>query len=215
MAVPADIDDFKPFNDSRVLDRKRMMSRASYKAFNAVAKKFLEHLLRLFPDDPTLRFILQEYTKVSSDRAAYKQPAAAFFREIRKKVPLSNYGPPKPGAPAYGGRAEVEYADMLMEKDERALEEPVPVAVLRGIRLPAKWKTMDAEMRSDVWKYVERLVRLASQAVFSGSSALDEMNDLSRAALKAVIAGKTEPADMVADPAVAAAACTFVERAQK
>ena len=195
-----DTEHFSPFNDPQVRRKQQIMAKASFKAFNAVAKVMLDGLKRLFPNDATLRLITNEFMGlIDPERKPLqiKTPALNFFREMRK-----------PYTKADG--QECQYIDLIAAHDERAFENP-PVAILRGIGMAAKWQMMSEESRKWCWDYLDQLIHLSAQARFSSSGAVDEMNTLSRTIVNAAISGKSTPEKMVSDPAVKAAATAFVD----
>ena len=198
MAEREHINNFSPFDDPSVRSKQRITARASYKAFNCVANRLVSDLLRLFPTDATLRFIVSEFSKLAEDKTKFQIPARTFFREIRKDKELGE------------GKTR-QFVDLLVEHDESAFDEPVPVMIISGIGLGKKWKTMDDETKQGVWQYVDRLVHLSAQAVFSGSSNFMEKNELSRAIVNAAISGKTAPEQIATDPLVVKNANTFVD----
>jgi hypothetical protein len=62
-----------------------------------------------------------------------------------------------------------------------------------------------------MWAYVDRLVHLSAQAVFSSSTATDEMNGLSRAVAMAAMTGHgTTPQELISNQGVQSAAAKFV-----
>lgn len=191
---------FAPFSDPQVRRKQQITARASFKAFNAVAKTLLEGLRRLFPNDSTLRLINNEfmgYIDPERKPPQFKTPALNFFREMRK-----------PFKDADG--TACEYIDMLSKHDEFAFIDP-PVMMLKGIGMANKWKVMSEAERKWCWEYLDQLIHLSAQAVYSSSNAVEEMNALSRSVVNAAIAGKSNPEQMVRDPRVREAASTFVD----
>lgn len=193
--------DFSPFSNPAARRKQETMARVSYKAFNSVAGLLLKDLSRIFPSDATLRLISGKFGEVCDDKAKYTVPAGAFFGELRKKTVRVD---PESGR-------ELEYIDLLVRHDEKAFEDPIPVAMLQGIGLAKKWNSMDPELRQAVWVYVDKLVKLSSQAVMYNSHAFDQKNALGRAAINAALAGHTSEAALASDPAVSACAQEFVD----
>lgn len=193
------VNGFSPFNDPQVKKHQKITARASFKAFNSVAKIFLEQMTKLYPTDKILRTIKNKFDEMTADTSKLKVPSLAFFREIRNKTVNKK------------GEA-CEYVDLLVAHDEKAFEDPIPVSVLNGAGLSSKWKDMSEELRGGIWEYMDRLVRLSTQAVFSNSNSVGEMNELSRAVILAAASGKAQsPKDLVEDPRVHQAADKFVE----
>ena len=194
------VDNFSPFSDPQVRRKQQITARASFKAFNSVAKIFLEGLRRLFPNDAVLRLITQEFTGlIDPERRPpqIKTPALNFFREMRKKITLPD-------------ETVCDYIDVLARHDEYAFENP-PVAMLRGIDMSAKWKAMSEDEKEWCWEYLDKLIHLSTQARYSSSNAVEEMNTLSRSVVGAAIAGKNTPEEMVSDPKVKEAALSFIK----
>lgn len=195
-----DTANFSPFSDPQVRRKQQITARASFKAFNAVAKVMLEGLKKLYPSDPTLRLISNEFAEmIDPERKPLqiKTPALNFFREMRK--PYRN-----------SSGEECQYIELLAKHDEFAFEDP-PVSILKGMRMSSKWKTMSEQEKAWCWEYLDRLIQLSAQAVYNGSSAVDEMNALSRTVVTAALAGKSTPEQMVEDPSVKEAASAFVD----
>jgi hypothetical protein len=188
---------FKPFSDPRVQRRQKLAANASFKAFNAVASRFLGDLLRMYPDDVLLKTICKTLKDFSEDKQQFRVPGLTFFREIRK----ANVG-------------KCGYVDLLVNHDPKAFDDPIPVQILQTAGLSSKWASTDEQVRKDIWEYVDRLVRLSAQAVFSASDSVSEMNDLSRSIVMAAKdAGGAigDPRDLASDPRVQLAANKFVE----
>ena len=194
----ADLSGFSPFNDPTIRRKQQVTASASFKAFNAVCQRLLVDLSRIFPGDATLRFIVGEFDTLSKDKQKYKVPALSFFREIRKPKKMAD-------------GTDVPFVDLLVNKDERAFKEPIPIFMLAGIGLHTKWAGMDEPLRRAVWEYVGRLVHLSAQAVFSSSRNIEEMNKLSRSIVSAAMTGKTGPEELLMDQTVVADAEKFVE----
>lgn len=198
MSAAIDIANISPFDDPRVKRRQKIQASASFKAFNAVAHRLLGDLARIYPQDATVRLLSTELGKICADKARAKTAALAFFREVRK-----------PAKKADGG--DCQYVDLLANHSEEAFREPIPVTVLHMAGISDKWSTMPEEMRDAIWEYVDRLIRLSAQAVFSSSGAVEEMNKLGRAVVGAAASGRgITPQDLVADESVRVAADEFV-----
>jgi hypothetical protein len=193
------MDAFSPFCDPNVKRQQRVTANASFKAFNAVANRLLEDLMRMFPKDVTLNFLVKECRLYAEDKQKFRVPASGFFREVRK--------------PATGSDGEAcQYVDLLVNHDVKAFDDPIPVMVLQGAGLAAKWQRMDEGARAALWAYIDRLVRLSAQAIFSSSTSVSEMNELSRAVVSAAVDAKSgDPKAIAADPKVQQAAEKFVE----
>jgi precorrin-3B methylase len=72
---------------------------------------------------------------------------------------------------------------------------------------------MSPELRNALWEYLDRLVHLSAQAMFSNSTATDEMNRLSRAVVGASMAGQGKSAvELSGDPSVQKAADDLICR---
>jgi hypothetical protein len=198
MATMPDLSKLSPFDDPKVQRKQKVTARASFLAFNAVAARLLSDLARIYPMDATVRLLSKEVEKIATDKSKMKMGALVFFREIRK-----------PAAREDGSACQ--YIDLLAAHSPGAFVDPIPVTVLQGAGLAAKWKEMEPEFREAMWAYVDRLVHLSAQAVFSSSKATDEMNSLSRAVITAAMAGHgNTPQDLMSNPGVHNAAAKFV-----
>jgi hypothetical protein len=180
--------------------KKKITASASFKAFNAVTNRLLGDLTRIYPDDIAMRLIITELSRVVSDPKNTKLAALMFFREIRRASHRAD------GSPCM-------YIDLLAEHSDIAFLSATPVVtVLDGIGMQTKWSSMGPELKDAIWKYIDRLVHLSAQAVFSSSNATDEMNDLSRAVIGAAVTGHgRSPAELAEDPKVRVAAEKFVD----
>jgi len=195
-----DAESFSPFSDPQVRRKQQITAKASFKAFNAVAKILLEGLKRLFPNDAVLRLISKEFMDMIDPEKKppqIKTPALNFFREMRK-----------PFKDASG--EDCQYIDLLAKHDEFAFKDS-PVVMLRGINMAGKWKIMSEAERVWCWEYLDKLIHLSAQAVYSSSHAVEEMNALSRSVVVAATSGKNTPEQMVSDPRVKSAASAFVD----
>jgi len=192
-------DSFSPFNDPQVRRKQQITARASFKAFNAVAKIMIEGLKRLFPNDATLRLISNEFLEMINPEKRppqIKTPALNFFREMRK--------------PYKDAKGEAcDYIDLLAKHDDFAFEDP-PVLMLKGMGMSGKWKIMTEAERKWCWEYLDQLIHLSAQAMYSSSRSVEEMNELSRSVVHAAMSGKNSPEQMVSDPKVKEAATAFV-----
>lgn len=191
---------FSPFNDPNIRRKQQITARASFKAFNAVAKILLEGLKRLFPNDATLLLISKEFAElIDPERRPpqIKTPAMNFFREMRKPFVDAN------------GQS-CEYIDVLSKHEELAFENP-PVAILKGVGMSTKWRMMSEDEKKWCWDYLDQLIHLSAQARYSSSTATDEMNELSRSVVTSALAGKNSPEQLVSDPKVKAAATAFID----
>lgn len=198
MAAIPDLSGLSPFDDPKVQRKQKITARASFAAFNAVASRLLSDLARIYPTDATVRLLSKEMEKIAADKTKTKIGALAFFREIRK-----------PAVKADGSACQ--YIDLLVAHQESAFDDPIPVMVLQGAGLADKWKDMEPEFKEAMWAYVDRLVHLGAQAVFSSSHATNEMNQLSRAVVSAACAGQgNSPQELVNNASVQAAAAKFV-----
>lgn len=198
MAAAPNLSALSPFNDPRVQRRQKVTARASFSAFNAVATRLLGDMARIYPTDATVRFLASEMAKISADKSKVRLGALLFFREIRKPVTRDD-------------GSECQYIDLLVSHSPKAFDSPIPVAILQAAGFSSKWKDMDAEFKEAIWEYVDRLVHLSAQAVFSSSQATEEMNALSRAVVSAAIAGHgSSPHELMSDSQVQTAASKFV-----
>ena len=213
MAAPAG---FAPFSDPALQRKQEVAVRASFKAFNAVANALLTELTRLYPNDVVLLTISKEFAKAvgttrsgatahaskppgpASHSGNYRVPASAFLREIRKEA----VGPD--GKPC-------EYVDLLITHNELAFKDPIPVTILRGINLSAKWSDMPDALKAGIWEYLDRLIALSTRAMFGSSAGIAEKNALSRAIVNAAAQGKTSLEALSSDPLVSDAAAGLVK----
>lgn len=194
-----DIANLSPFDDPQVQRRQKVTASASFKAFNSVAHRLLADLARIYPQDATVRLLSGELVKVAADKSKTKIGALAFFREVRKPAKRED-------------GSECQYVDLLVSHSEQAFVDPIPVQVLSATGIAEKWKTMSPELRAALWEYVDRLVRLSAQAVFSSSTSVDEMNKLARSVIGATTSGRAKSAaDLAKDEKVVAAANEFVD----
>jgi hypothetical protein len=198
MAAVPDLSKLSPFDDPKVQRKQKVTARASFLAFNAVATRLLSDMARIYPTDATIRLLSKEMEKIAADKSKLKMGALVFFREIRK-----------PAAREDGSACQ--YIDLLAAHSPNAFNEPIPVSVLQGAGLASKWKDMEPELRDAMWTYVDRLVHLSAQAVFSSSNATEEMNTLSRAVVTAAMVGHgNTPQELMSNPGVQSAASKFV-----
>jgi hypothetical protein len=198
MATPHDISRLAPFDDPKVQRKQRVTAKASFMAFNAVAARLLSDMARIYPTDSTIRLFANEIEKITADKSKMKVGALVFFREIRKPATRED------------GSA-CQYIDLLVAHSPRAFAEPIPVAILSGTGMASKWDKMGPELQAAMWEYVDRLVKLSAQAVFSSSTATEEMNSLSRAVVTAAMAGRgNTPQDLMGNAGVQSAAARFV-----
>ena len=194
------LDNLSPFDDHRIRQKQKITASASFKAFNSVATRLLGELSRIFPEDVCIRTVSTELQKISTDRKMTKVGASAFFREIRNPSQRDD------------GSA-CQYVDLLVAHSDRAFAEPIPVGILQESRFADKWKDMSPELRNALWEYLDRLVHLSAQAMFSNSTATDEMNRLSRAVVGASMAGQGKSAvELSGDPGVQKAADDLICR---
>lgn len=193
------LDHFAPFDNPEVKRKQKITATASFKAFNAVARRLLEDLKRIYPTDATIRLLSTEMDKITNDKSKMKIGALNFFKEIRKPATRSD-------------GTDCQYVDLLAEHSDDAYREPIPVLILQGIGLATKWKAMEPAMRNALWEYVDRLIRLSAQAVFSGSHAVSEMNKLSRAVVTAAMSGHGDsPQELIENVLVQKAANEFID----
>ena len=184
-------------DDPQVQKKQRVLANASFKAFNSVATTFLKELCRLYPTDSTIRLLMKEMEKVSEDRSKISVPATLFFKELRKP------------AKRFMDNSTCTYADLLAEHAVEAFKDPIPVMILQGIGLSTKWAEMSPDMRVAIWAYVDRLLHLSAQAVFSNNAASSQMNDLTHAVVTAVAKNPSaaqNPQEIMHDPEVQRAA---------
>jgi hypothetical protein len=187
------------FDDPKMVHKQRVMAKASFSAFNAVATRLVADLARIYPKDMVIRMMAGELEAISKDRKKVKLGAANFFREIRQPSQRE-------------GGAACQYADLLVAHSDLAFADPIPVMVLREAGMAAKWQEMGPELKTALWAYIDRLVHLSAQAMFSNSTATEEMNSLGRAVVGAAVAGHGRSSDELArDPAVQKTANAFVE----
>ena len=177
--MDADIANFAPFSDSKMRTQQRLVAKAAFQAFNQVALTLLETIARLHPTDVTLRTIRAELDKAVGKDKRTRVPALTFFREVRKDVTQPD-------------GTTCPYIDLLVARDDRAFADPIPVGVLNGIGLGAKWSDLSADCRAQIWEYVQRLVDLSVKAVFNGTAPPGEANKLSQAILVAAVKGKAD-----------------------
>jgi hypothetical protein len=194
-----DLANISPFDDPGMKRKKKITAIASFKAFNVVTTRLLGDLSRIYPDDLAMRLVTAELTKVVSDPKNTKLAALMFFKEIRKGFNRAD------GSPCM-------YLDLLAEHSDAAFTGASPVTVLDGIGMQSKWSSMEPELKDAIWAYIDRLIHLSAQAVFSSSNATNEMNALSRAVVGAAVTGHgNSPTELVEDPKVRAAAEKFVD----
>lgn len=188
-----------PFNNPGVIRKQKVMASASFKSFNAVASRLMAELSRIYPNDAFVKIISNELSRIEKDKRSVRTGATLFFQEIRKQARRRD-------------GSVCQYVDLLSEHSDDAFAKPIPVDILDKTGLSEKWAKMDVELKNAFWEYVDRLVHLSAQAVFSNSSAKDEMNELSRAVVGAAISGQCPtPQDLVSDPKVREAADKFVD----
>ncbi len=189
---------YSPFNDPEIRKQQRVTANASYKAFNAVAGRLLGELRKLYPEDVVIRFLTKELDTIVAQKDKIRVPAINFFKEIRKDA-VDSTG------------QKCNYIDLLMSHDDSAFRDPVPIAMLQSIGIAEKAKNMGEDTKNVLWEYMDRLVRLSAQAVFSSAEPTDEMNELGRAVISAAMSGKKGVEDIASDPAVGQAAERFLK----
>lgn len=199
--IPAD---FAPFDDPKVKKSQQQAARISFKAFNAVALKLLGNLLIKYPKEQVLRFFKTELEKMAEDPTKYTVPGITFLKEIRVST---KYVDPS-GNP-------IQFADLIVAKDERALQEPIPIAFLNATGLSHKYSAMTEEERAIVWDSLRRLVELAVKGFTASQGSTDEVNDLGRKIVAAAIAGGCKTIEEVAAvPEVIASAQNLIKKAK-
>lgn len=198
MAAKIDSSNFSPFDDPMVQRKQRVVAKASFMAFNSLAIRLLNELARIYPTDTVVRLLSKEMEKIVADKSKYKVGALVFFRDIRAEVVKED-----------GTRCQ--FADLLAAHSADAFKDPIPVKILQEAGISAKWAKMEPELQAAMWEYIDRLVNLSAQAVFSSSKAKEEMNALSRAVMTAAMVGKgNSPQELLSNPNVQAAAGNFV-----
>jgi hypothetical protein len=194
------VDNISPFDDPAIVKRQKITASASFKAFNVVANRLLEELTRIYPKDVFIRFVSEELKKVSTSKnnAQHKAGALFFFHEIRTPTQRED------------GSA-CQYVDLLVAHSEHAFDDPIPVFILQNAKMSEKWKAMPPDLKVGIWQYIDRLTHLSAQAVFSSSRSTVEMNELSRAVVRAAMDGTgNSPQDIVNNLTVQKAAEKFV-----
>lgn len=185
------MEEFAPYSDPKVQAHQRATANASFKAFNAISNVLLKTLSTKYPGDFLITFFQKELDKLTSDKTKLKVPALNFFKEIRSITKFQDE------AGNY-----LQYADLLANKDPRAMEEPIPIPILNATGIAKKFEAMPQADQDMVWDYLQRMVKTAVTGVLASESDIGTSNELGRAVVKAAMTGKKTVAEIASDPAV-------------
>lgn len=142
--------------------------RRSKKTFNVVMTTLINSLMKLYPADTTLTFLNDEMKRVSSDSTKDHIPAVKFFTTSNLKTKLVIDGE----NPLIG--------DLMLNENEELFSKNVGVSIppLDALGISEKWPTMQQADKTNVWKILERLIRLSAQVMVGmkiSSGTLTEM----------------------------------------
>lgn len=193
---------FAPFDDPRVKEAQRVESNANFKAFNAITGVLLKNLAMKFPAEPIILFFQKELTELSKSPTKWRIPASSFFTQVHV---LTRYKNEQTGKP-------IPYVDLLIEKDPRAMEEPIPIAILNAIGLSKKFNSLPKKDQDIIWDYLIRMVKTCATAVTSNQRDSEAKNELGAAIMVAVAEGKKSPEEIITDSGVEQTARAVLDR---
>ena len=131
--------------------------RRSKKTFNVLCKTLIEQLLALYPDQPTLRLVLSELARVSSNKKEDHVGCVRYFKTMNQPTKIAD---PKSGEPVLVG-------ELIMEKDPRLFAEDCGVKVpeLDALDMRGKWPSLTAINKEMVWDYLRRMAECSAKVV--------------------------------------------------
>lgn len=137
------------------------------KIFNSTARMFFKEIGKIFPNDPTMKFLETELKSFGADKKTVFVPAMKFYKTMGTPTGIKN-----------DSGVEHVVGDCILSRDPRLFSEECTASIpeLDSIGFKVKWQKLTPTNREFVWDYLTRMADLCAKATLS--TAVSE-NDVS------------------------------------